>query len=176
MNDSERTIRVFAFDTAYHCCGPWPAVGLEASWGLVFFESQRPDRPLATAFDAEAKSLREPYVGGYPTLLCAGGLTAYWDAPALVEGPVAVRGLLITDHHGGLPEDVPHTRGRVSRLWLVSELLVLSEGRFELVEGAEQLSPIDCAPRGIRYLDQSAERQRRTGGVAMDLMVLSPDR
>ncbi len=96
------------------CCGETFTVGDQVSWGLAF----RPDDPtwpapveLITELDAEANRPEHS-----PIVLTSGPLTLYWSAPDDHAGPLRIRGIVVEDHHAGVPEDGVRVEGTVRRI------------------------------------------------------------
>jgi hypothetical protein len=101
------------------CCGQAFAVGDQVEWTLMFSTDERLPRALVVDFAAEVEgAANDGDHFGY--IVRAGGVSAWVDEANVMDGRVTGRGLLCEEHHGGVPESVPPTGGRVERIQMVT--------------------------------------------------------
>jgi hypothetical protein len=105
------------------CCGEPFAVGDEISWKLAVLEADR-----TVGLREELAVIAGHVVGvdhteqGDPAAIVEidAGVVVGWDGDRPVGDRIDVRGVLAQEHHGGVPDDLPATRGVVRRIRVVS--------------------------------------------------------
>lgn len=98
----------------------------------------------------------------------------YWSAPKIVAGTVTVTGSVHEDHHGGVPDDLPATTGRVRRIRVESrELTEVSPGSGGWVPAGRSASYRDAGTSPTWFDDAAGDTARRRAetGVLVDLEV-----
>ena len=114
---------VMVEDWQFECCGRPFAVGDEVAWRLMLWEpddARVPDE-LLVRLDAQAEPFTHPEADEGTIVLRAGLLTASWWPAQPAHGRVSLRGLLVEDHHGFAPLDLPATAGTVRRIQVVMQ-------------------------------------------------------
>ena len=151
-------VPVWVADWQYQCCGEAFTVGDAVAWQLAVDEEDWLGRALGDHAPAWAAAL--PVLGrmvsGAATgaVVGAGGLRVYVPGddtdPAPGGDPAGVRRvrLLVEDHHAGVPEEVPATRGTVRAVRLVRLRYRLDEaGKVWLpVPGDVAVEHVHAAP------------------------------
>lgn len=113
---------MFVQDWQFECCGDPFAVGDEVAWTLLFFVEPAVPMPGEMYVDTRVRVERKGTAddGTIGHIVCLGDeLPAWWAGPGLC--PVSVRGVLMEEHHGGVPCDLPRSRGVVRRIQLVTQ-------------------------------------------------------
>ena len=106
------------------CCRPAPRVG--HAYAVHLWARDEAELPeLVVRLEGTATPLERGDRGTdrHPVRLDVAGLTAHYDSPAPLRGPVALRVSLHDGSHGYAPEDTPETHGTVQRLRLLSSWL-----------------------------------------------------
>jgi hypothetical protein len=98
------------------------------------------------------------------------------DGPEVVVGPLAaddvtVRGSLIEEHHGGVPEDLRPADGVVRALKVVSQRFRLSGRALTPIPGAVRFREVDRMPNAFTHPDpdEMAPEQRLEIGALVEL-------
>lgn len=140
-----------------------PAVGDVVDYPVMFVETEDADDELAAEWAVRVEPLdaggsrRSRPMGGsehgpryWPVLLHGPGWSATWHAPRPVAGPSTVRGRLLAVLDGGGRPDAS-VRGRVARLWVISQTVDRSGGNrtdpSRIVPGSRRLHPVPISPR-----------------------------
>jgi Family of unknown function (DUF6578) len=115
---------VFVEHWQHECCGAPFAIGQTVEWTLVVDDPAGgliPEDLLVDFGAAVAGEFAED--GTEPALhvVTDDGLNAAWHGARPESGRLLVRGSLREEHHGGVPEGLPATRGTVQRIRLVSQ-------------------------------------------------------
>jgi hypothetical protein len=104
----------------HDCCGAPFAVGDHVDWKLILREESTtvPADELAP-IEARVDRVIEGPGGSATIIVTDDGLCAVWAGPR-PSGEVLVTGAFAEDHHGGVPDDLPSTRGTVRRIRLLA--------------------------------------------------------
>lgn len=140
----------------YECCGDPFRVGDEVEWPLSLNVAGEPWMPTAWSLETE---IRATDVDGHSVRV--GDAVAYAEDP-LTE-PRTAPVMLYEEHHGGIPENFPATRGTVARIRVVS---VVFRGGHAVLDTAE-LREVDAMPELFR--SGSGQEFRSEVGVLVDL-------
>jgi Family of unknown function (DUF6578) len=167
-------VLVFVEDWQIECCGVPPAVGDEVEWGLIL-----DGRPPGVAADPEAEIVLDGVASPHPlggARFDAGGLHAWWRNPD-GSGPVSATGELTEDHHGALPEDVPRTVGRITRVRIVTRHWVPVPGEqrsWQRGPGMSRYRDVGRSPKRFASADAGGTERWADDGVLVDLVVREP--
>lgn len=140
------TVRpVLVQDWQIECCGESFSVGDQVAWTLLLTpagdwpeEMQVALNPAGQPDDAQEQDL---------TIVRTSGAEVAVPRAAAGDGRAAIAGVLIEDHHGGVPAGLSATRGTVRRIRVVSrQLRSAGERAWESVEGAVRLREVDRVP------------------------------
>lgn len=109
---------VFIASWQIECCWEPPAIGDLLAWHLVFTEQPDADAPPGRGLVQLELSARPiAWEGGtqgrHAVRLDGPGLSLYWEAPHAALGRVQLAGYVHEDHHGQVPETLPHVSGIV---------------------------------------------------------------
>jgi hypothetical protein len=134
-----RTLPVLVAVWQFECCGDPFAVGEEVLWRLSFAtDLAQLDEARTTLHATVGAELISDAGGTTGSLLTADGLTA-WLRPPQPPGPFEVSGELIEDHHGLVPEEVPRTRGTITRIRAVSLAYTRNGAELTPIPGSQNL-------------------------------------
>jgi hypothetical protein len=107
----------------HECCGEAFAVGDEVCWKLAVLDAGHSVGLRDELVTIAGHVIRVAHTGqGDPTAvveLDLGGVVD-WSGAERVGTRVEVRGLLAQEHHGGVPDDLPATRGVVRRIRVIT--------------------------------------------------------
>lgn len=112
---------VFVQDWQFECCGDAFAIDDEVAWTLMLLAESAVPMPAEMFIEASVRVERkgEANDGTAGQIVCIGDeVQAWWarDDPC----PESVRGVLMEEHHGGVPDDLPRSHGLVRRIRLVT--------------------------------------------------------
>ena len=104
----------------HDCCGAPFALGDRVDWTLILREAsiEVPADALAS-IEARVDRVIEGPGGSAAVVVTDDGLCAVWAGPR-PSGEVRVTGAFAEEHHGGVPDDLPSTRGTVRRIRLLA--------------------------------------------------------
>src|SRR5262245_47306118 len=115
-------------DWQYSCCGTPFTVGETVSWQLDLAPGDLSPAEFAVSLEGDIVELeRDPErrFGPPGFALCVGDL--YVALPYEVRRPASpCSGVLVHEHHGGVPHELPPTSGRVEAIFVMTQ-------RYELV-------------------------------------------
>ena len=154
------------------CCGGRFALGSKVSWTLAFspYDDQLgwPDPMVIELEPPFAWSVPDdPATGQCVTV--APGIEAAILGPAL-DGQERLRGMLIEEHHGGVPPSLTAVTGAVDRIQVVSqEFRRERDVTWIPVAGTVRLRDVDRVPDEFCWEPPAGDRQPHEIGVLVDL-------
>jgi len=146
------------------CCGDPFAVGDEVEWTLTLVPGHPMRQELLVDFSGEVEAPASDYErSGY--VVRSGGVRVFVEDATAVDRRFETRGLISEEHHGGIPDAVPPTRGRVRRIQLVTTLYVRAADRtWTPKPGEDELHDLTHSPAQFTELDTTPElRTSQTG-------------
>lgn len=150
----------------YECCGEPFAVGDRVAWTLTLAED---DFGLPAAVSQLQGRLVPvaPDDGQPPGIAVAvGGLAVWRRGGETTNGVVRLRGLLLEDHHGSVPEALPSTHGVVRRMRVVTRSGRSTGGTWEPAPQPAELRDVDAVPSSFASGEEAVE-----AGLLVDLDV-----
>ncbi len=126
-------------------------------WQLSWLSPQ-PESDFAvrevTFMEATALPRSGAVVADSGVVLQAGALAAWWDGGTVRTAPFQLRGYLVEDHHGSVPDNLPTTRGVVRQIDVATCAYrrEFAGGRSWVpVPGSERLRPVRKSPKWFRH-------------------------
>jgi hypothetical protein len=141
---------VFVQDWQLECCGEPFEIGDEVTWTLVFLTDPAFPAPeemlIETDLETERVGTTEDGANG-ATVRVGDEFHAWLAGEAPGARRFAARGMLIEEHHGGVPRRLPPTRGVVRRIRLVTEDYRNASGvAWEPVRGSARYEDVARTP------------------------------
>lgn len=167
-----RTLPVIVVTWQFECCGDAFAIGDEVSWRLSLVTDDYPIGAARTTLRGSVGAELVSDVGGdRGSVMTADGLVA-WVRPTQPPGVVDLSGTLIEDHHGLVPEEVPCTHGRVTRIRVASVAHTRADAELWPVPGSERLRDISSfADRTLQAASPSETPDRQETDLLVDLLI-----
>jgi hypothetical protein len=160
-------IDVFLGGWQIECCTPPPGEGDVVSWRLQWVDD--PAGPGAHGARWRAVPAAPPAADGL--VLHDGAVHAWWGGSA---GDLPLRGRLLADDHGQVPEQVPPVTGTVLSVRVVEQAYLRTGMRtYEPLAGAYSLRPVPRSPRWFTSdrPDPPPEVLREESGVLLGLRI-----
>lgn len=163
---------IFVQDWQIDCCGERFALGSKVSWTLAFrpYDDQLgwPDPMVIELEPALGWAMPDgPGIGQCVTV--APGIEAAILGPAR-DGHERLRGTLIEEHHGGVPQSLTAVTGAVDRIQVVSqEFRRERDVTWMPVAGTVRLRDVDRVPGEFCWDPPAGDRQTHEIGVLADL-------
>jgi hypothetical protein len=159
----------------YECCGEPFGVGDRVRWTLVLAGQGEqswgwPDETLVELRVVGRRSGESEAEGTRQVVSTAEGLEVVLGASA-TDDDDAVRGLLIEEHHGAVPEDMQPVAGVVRELKVVSQRFLLSGRSLTPIPGAVRFRAVERMPDAfaVPHPDDEAPEQWREVGALVEL-------
>lgn len=165
---------MFVQDWQFECCGDAFAIDDEVAWTLLFLAE--PAGRLPAEMFVEASLRRERMVetddGTTGQIVCVGDeMQAWWagDDPC----PESARGVLMEEHHGGVPGDLPASHGVVRRIRLVTqEYRNVGGATWESASTTAEYRELTSTPAGFDPdLEPEGSLRRMQIGLLVDLEI-----
>jgi hypothetical protein len=153
----------------HECCGEDFAVGDTVAWRLLLAGHLEGELgwPEELLVEFAAGGRRES--GDLLIVTVEGGVQLAVD-PSAVLGGAVVRGGLVEEHHGGVPDEVRPVEGVVRRLRVVRQRHRRERGReWAPVAGAVELYDVTEMPGAFRSFDPKAREGWTELGAVADL-------
>lgn len=166
---------VFVQDWQFECCGEPFAIGDEVAWTLVFVSEPPITTPEEMFVDCvvKAESTGTADDGRSGQIVRVGDELCAWlqgDDRLAVEA--MTRGMLIEEHHGGVPADIARTRGIVRRIRLVTQDYRNVGGvQWEPASARADYMDLPATPAGFRSDLEAAPLGRVQTGLLVDFEV-----
>jgi hypothetical protein len=163
---------VFVQDWQIDCCGERFALGSKVSWTLTFrpYDDQLgwPDPMVIELEPAFGWAAPDGPAAGQ-CVIVAPGIEAAILGPAL-DGHERLRGTLVEEHHGGVPQSLTAVTGAVDRIRVVSqELRRERDVTWIPVAGTVRLRDVDRVPDEFCWEPRVGDCQSHEIGVLVDL-------
>lgn len=171
--------RVFIEGWQQECCGAPFAVGDDVSWTLAFLDDETAllRDELNTDVQGRVDRVAVTETGAHVSVLVIDdGPTVSWARDGSNGSTVRTRGILMEERHGAVPADLPVTRGRVRRIFLVTEPYRLADARtWVRAAGPGDLREVPRAPDSFedRTVDEQAGTARFETGLLVELDLAS---
>jgi hypothetical protein len=178
------TVPVTISEWQFSCCGKPFAIGDEVRWTLEFIDLV--DRPAQMYLQALVRLTDEQPLHDDQSssdesgavVRVGEGVVAWMASPPPALSAVEMRGALLQEHHGGVPQDVPSTRGVVRRIRVVIEEFRTSSderhGRYwSVVPGTATFRDVPRTPDGLwTPPPEGEEPHRQVTGILVDLEIM----
>ena len=165
---------VFVQDWQCECCGDAFALGDDVAWTLLFFAEPAVSIPGEMFVEATVRLERMGQTDDGTT----GQIVRVGDeVPAWWAGgdpcPESVRGVLMEEHHGGVPADLPPSHGIVRRIQLVTqEYRNVGGVTWEAASATAEYRELTSTPTGFDAdLEPEGPLRRMQIGLLVDLEV-----
>jgi Family of unknown function (DUF6578) len=168
--------QVYVDDWQLECCGDPFAVGDQVAWTLMVSVDHSLPPEFLIEFDGEVEgTVSDGVISG--CVARSGGVHAFVEDAQDAVGRIRVRGLLYEDHHVGIPDQIPRTRGTVRRIQVVTRPYVRIDGRSWFPRGDEvELRDVARSPDRFEGEAVRADLRMDETGLLVTLEVEDGDR